>query len=86
MKTKPSLAGTTFPNTMAKRLRTVCTTRLVPLPLLLLWMLPAVVQAEDYTYTTNNGGITITRCTGFGADVTKLSGPFVPPSLAVMCS
>ena len=33
-------------------------------------MLPAVVQAQDYTYTTNNGTITITRYTGSGGDVT----------------
>ena len=32
--------------------------------------LPAVVQAQDYTYTTNNGGITITGYTGPGGDVT----------------
>jgi hypothetical protein len=39
------------------------------LPLLLLLALPAVVQAEDYTYTTNNSTITITGYTGSGGDV-----------------
>jgi len=44
-------------------LRTACTTRLLPLVLLL--TLPAVVQAQ-FTYTTNNGTITITgyNCSG----------------------
>jgi hypothetical protein len=37
---------------------------------LLLLALPAVVQAQDYTYTVNNGTITITRYTGPGGDVT----------------
>jgi hypothetical protein len=67
MKTKPSLAGTTCTKTLAGHLRTVCATRL--LPLLLLLMLPAAVQAEDYTYTTNNGTITITQYTGSGSAV-----------------
>ena len=43
------------------------------LPLLFLLALPAVVQAEDYTYTTNNGTITITGYTGSGGDVTMPS-------------
>jgi hypothetical protein len=34
--------------------------------LLLLLTLPAVVQAEDYIYTTNTGAITITGYTGPG--------------------
>ena len=52
---------------MARRLRTACATRL--LPLLLLLALPAVVQAQ-FTYTTNNGTITITGYTGSGGAVT----------------
>ena len=46
------------------RLRTTCATSLVPL--LLLCTLPAAAQADDYTYTTNNGTITITNYTGSG--------------------
>lgn len=30
---------------------------------------PTLVQAQDYTYTTNNGTITITRYTGSGGEV-----------------
>ncbi len=30
----------------------------------------ATLQAQDYTYTTNNGTITITKYTGSGGDVT----------------
>src|SRR6266568_2850502 len=37
---------------------------------LVLLALPAVVQAQDYTYTTNNGEITITAYTGPGGVVT----------------
>jgi len=37
---------------------------------LLLLALPAALQAEDYTYTTNEGTITITGYTGPGGDVT----------------
>jgi hypothetical protein len=40
------------------------------LPLLPLLALPAVSPAEDYTYTTNAGAITITRYTGPGGAVT----------------
>ena len=40
------------------------------LPLLLLLTLPAVVQAEDYTYWSDGGAITITRYTGPGGAVT----------------
>ena len=40
------------------------------LPLLLLLTLPAAVQAEDYTYTTNAGTITITKYIGPGGAVT----------------
>src|ERR1035441_8002678 len=39
------------------------------LPLLLLVLLPAVVEAQ-FNYTTNNGTITITGYTGPGGDVT----------------
>jgi len=67
MKTKTSFATPTNPNTVAGRLRTACATRL--LPLLLLLALPGVVQAQ-YTYTTNNGTITITGYTGSGGAVT----------------
>src|ERR1019366_3184801 len=40
------------------------------LPVVLLLTLPAVVQAQDFTYTTNNGAITITAYTGPGGEVT----------------
>jgi hypothetical protein len=43
--------------------RTACVTRLWPLLLWLLLTLPAVVQAQ-FSYTTNNGTITITGYTG----------------------
>jgi hypothetical protein len=50
-----------------------CVRGLLPLlpllPLLLLLTLPAVVQAQ-FTYTTNNGTLTITGYTGTGGDVT----------------
>ncbi len=49
-------------------LRLICTSAIVPL--LLLLTLPAVVQARDYNYITNNGTITITKYTGPGGDVT----------------
>ena len=39
------------------------------LPLLLLTVFPSIAQALDYTYTTNNGAITITGYTGPGGDV-----------------
>jgi hypothetical protein len=38
-------------------------------PLLLLLTLPAVVQAEDFTYTTDGGTITVTGYTGPGGAV-----------------
>jgi hypothetical protein len=41
----------------------------VLLPLLLLWALPAAVEAQ-FTFTTNSGAITITRYTGPGGAVT----------------
>ncbi len=37
---------------------------------LALLALPAVVQAQDFTYTTDNSTITITAYTGPGGDVT----------------
>jgi hypothetical protein len=43
--------------------------RLFGLSLLLLLALPAVVQAQ-FTFTTNNGAITITKYTGFGGTLT----------------
>jgi hypothetical protein len=52
---------------VARQLRAACGARL--LPLLLLSALPAVVQAQ-FTYTTNNGAITITGYTGLGGIVT----------------
>ena len=65
MKTQTFIAKTTNPNTTGTRLRTACATRLMPL--LLLLALPAVVQAQDYTYSTNKDGtITITGYIGGG--------------------
>ena len=52
---------------MAARLRSACATRL--LPLLYLLTLPTVVEAQ-FTFTTNNGAITITGYTGPGGGVT----------------
>jgi hypothetical protein len=66
MKTISSIPKTAYPNTMALCLRTACAARL--LPLLLLLSLPAVVQAQ-FTFTTNNGAITITDYTGSGGVV-----------------
>jgi hypothetical protein len=40
--------------------------RLLPVPFL---VLPAVVQAQ-FTFTTNDGTIIVTRCTGLSGDVT----------------
>ena len=67
MKTDAFFATTACPKTLAGRLRTACATRL--LPLLLLLTLPAVLHAQDFTYTTNNGAITITKYTGSGGAV-----------------
>jgi hypothetical protein len=67
MKTQDFFETTSCPNTLGGRLRTICTAGLLPLLLLL----PAVVQAQDYTYTTNDDNtITITGYTGSGGDVT----------------
>ena len=68
MKDETCIARTTCPKTMAARLRIAWAVRI--LPLLLLLMLPAAVQAQDFTYTTNNGAITITGYTGPGGAVT----------------
>jgi hypothetical protein len=43
---------------------------LIPIWLLCAAMLPTAVQAQDYTFTTNNGAITITGYTGPGGVVT----------------
>jgi hypothetical protein len=50
------------------RLKTACAPRL--LLLLLLLIQPAEVQALDYTYTTTNGTVTITKYTGSDGSVT----------------
>ena len=55
---------------MAIRLQSPARLRGALLPLLLLLKGPAVVQADDYTYTTNNGTITITGYAGSGGAVT----------------
>jgi len=67
MKTKRSVAKTANPNTLAARLKSACATKSL-LPALLLFVLPAVVQAQ-FTFTTNNGAITITKYTGSGGAV-----------------
>jgi len=67
MKTHCSIAKATYPKTMTRRLRTARATRL--LLFLALLPLPAVVQAQDYSYTNINGGITITRYYGYGGAV-----------------
>ena len=36
---------------------------------LMLWVLPVGAQSQDFSYTTNNGAITITGYTGAGGDV-----------------
>ena len=59
-------AGTPCLKTMATRLRIAWAKRL--LPLLLALTLPAAVQAQ-FTFTTNNGAITITAYTGPDDDV-----------------
>ena len=72
-----SIATSLSPQTLAERLTSACARRL----LLLLLTLPAVVQAQ-FTYTTNNGQITITRYTGPGGAVvipTTINGRPVTP-------
>ena len=69
MNTQNSFSTTPNPNTLAGFLRTTRAASL--LPLLLLLTLPAAVQAQDYTYTTNDDNtITITEYTGSGGAVT----------------
>jgi hypothetical protein len=63
-----SLTKNTYSKTIARHLRTACATIL--LQLLLFLLLPAAIQAQDYTYTTNNGTITVTGYTGPGGAVT----------------
>ena len=67
MKSQSALVRTNCPPTITRWVRTGWAAH--PLALLFL-VLPAVLQAEDYTYTTNNGTITITGYTGPGGDVT----------------
>ena len=72
-----SIATSLSPQTLAERLTSACARRL----LLLLLTLPAVVQAQ-FTYTTNNGQMTITRYTGPGGAVvipTTINGRPVTP-------
>lgn len=66
MKINSSGDATTCSKKMAWRLRTACATRL----LVLLLTMPAAGQAQDYTYTTNGGAITITGYSGPGGTVT----------------
>ena len=62
------ITAITCPNTMSGRLTTVCATRL--LPLLLLFTLPSVVQAQfsygSLLYSTSNETVTITGYQGIG--------------------
>jgi hypothetical protein len=62
-----SFAARICPQKIARRLRAACAAKLLPL---LLLTLPAMVQAQDYTYTTNGGSITITGYAGPGGAVT----------------
>jgi hypothetical protein len=69
MKTKTSLAGTIRLKLMAWHLGTACATGLLTLVLLL--TLPAAVQAQYYTYETNDDStIAITKYNGPGGVVT----------------
>ena len=67
MKTKTTMASTTGLMAMARRLRTSGATQFVPL--LLLLAPPVAVQAQDYSYTTGNGQVTITGFAGPGGAV-----------------
>ena len=58
-----------FARALSKTLAWSSRTARTPWTLLLLLTLPAVVQAQ-FTFTTNNGTITITKYTGFGGAVT----------------
>jgi hypothetical protein len=89
MKTKHMIARTNNPRTLTGRLRSACATRLL---LLLLLLLPAATQAQ-YTWTTNNGAITITGYNPLaGGDVTipdKITGlpvASIATSAFSMCS
>ena len=66
MKTKTSLTRTMCLKTMAGRLSTAGAFGLW----LLVLALPALAQTQDYSYTNQNGAITITRYTSFGGAVT----------------
>jgi hypothetical protein len=68
MKTNTCLATTPHPKTAVGPLRTGCARRL--LLLLVTLTFPAVVQAGDFSYATNDGAIAITGYTGPGGDVT----------------
>ena len=65
MNTQTYIARITHPKTLAGRLRTACTTTLLPL---LLLVLPSTVQAQ-FNYVITNGTVTITKYTGSGGDV-----------------
>ncbi len=65
MRTETSIARTVCPRTTARRSRTIITSGL----LVLLLALPTAAQAQ-FTYTTNNGTITIASYTGSGGAVT----------------
>jgi hypothetical protein len=62
MKTKNTLMKTTCRKVIAKCSSAVCAA--------LLLLLPAVLPAQDYVYTTNNGAITITGYTGSDSEIT----------------
>jgi len=66
MRATEAAARTSFPNTMARCLRMACPTRLVPL--LALWVLPALVPAQ-FSRTTNNGTITVQPSNSFYCDL-----------------
>jgi hypothetical protein len=75
MKTRTSISRAACPKMKAERSRIARPVRLL-LSLLLL-TLPAVVQAEDYIYTTNNHTITITGYAGASGNVSipdKING------------
>jgi hypothetical protein len=84
MKTKDSRATKHWPQKLAWCLRTGCATRL--LSLLPLLPLPTAVQAQ-FTFTTNNGNITIIQYTGSGGSVTITSGvTSIGPSAFASCT
>jgi hypothetical protein len=67
MKPETYVATAACPKAKSRRLGSACARRL--LPLLSLLALPAVVLAQDYTYTSANGAITITGYNGPGGAV-----------------